>query len=125
MKQIVRIPAKVLEPLRHYLVEQEKKLKQREKDLAKEDPFSDPDRLNDNASPDSDAAEQFGHERVSALQEATSKMLVRVRQTMTKIKIGRYGLCEECGNMIDTDRLSIDPTAQYCVACEKKRASTK
>lgn len=123
MRKLISFPLNVLEPIRGYLKNQEKRLAKRQKELVDEDPFSDPSRLNNNASIDADAAEQFGHARVTALREETEKMLIRIRKALTKINLGRYGLCEDCGKMIDTDRLAVDPSAQYCVSCQKKRVT--
>ena len=121
MKQLIAFPAKVLEPIRKYLALQEARLAKRRKTLIAEDPFADSSRLDDNASVDTDAAEQFGHARITAMREETEKMLVRIRKALTKIKLSKYGLCEDCGVMIDTDRLAIDPSVQYCLSCQKKR----
>ncbi len=93
--------------------------------MEKEDPFADSTRLNDNAAIDTEAAEEFGHERVSALKTEIDKALIAVRKTLTRIKIGKYGSCEKCGNVIDTDRLAINPTATLCIECEKKKSKPR
>lgn len=116
----IRFPLRVLKPIQSYLKNQEKKLKSRKKELEKEDPFNNTDRLMDNAASDTDAAEGVGHERVSALKREIDKSLIRIRKTLTRIKLGRYGLCSKCGKMINTDRLAINPTAELCVDCAKK-----
>jgi RNA polymerase-binding transcription factor DksA len=117
----IKFPKKVLQPLWQYLKREEKKLEKRKEELKKQDPFSDFSRINDNAASDADAAEQSGHARIAALIQQIDKTLINIKKTLTKIKIGRYGICERCGKMIDTDRLAINPTARFCVECEKKR----
>lgn len=114
-------PIKLLDPLRNYLAKKEKDLSRRKKKLEAEDPYNNTDRLMDNAAIDTDAAEEFGHERISALKKEIDKALIRIRQTLTKIKVGRYGLCEQCRKMISTDRLAVDPTASLCIECQKKK----
>jgi RNA polymerase-binding transcription factor DksA len=37
------------------------------------------------------------------------------------VKLGKYGICEKCGKMIDTDRLAINPEATTCIDCEKDK----
>lgn len=106
------------------LTKKEKQLESRKKELMTEDPFADPERLNDNAAADTEAAEQFGHERISAMNREIDRMLIRIRKTLTRIKLGKFGICESCKRMIDTDRLRIDPTVQYCVSCAKKKAAS-
>ena len=110
-------PLQVLQPIRDYLMTQQVKLLKRKKQLTAEDPFSDTSRVDDNASLDTDAAEISGHDRVSALKWEVDKGLVRVRKTLTRMKLGNYGLCAKCGRMIDTDRLAVDPTVELCVTC--------
>jgi DnaK suppressor protein len=120
MTKIV-FPKNILRPIQQYLTNRENVLNKRKKDLKAEDPFADPDRLNDNAAVDAEAAEQFGHERVEAMKREVDKGLINVRKALTKIKVGNYGMCEGCGAMIDTDRLAIDPTARYCMKCQSKK----
>lgn len=119
----IKFPLQILNPLRKYLQKEELKLKKRRVELEKEDPFSDQDRVNDNAAVDAEAAEEFGHDRVSALKLEVDKTLIRIRKTLTRIKLGRFGICEECRKMIDTDRLAIDPTITNCIDCAKKKAA--
>lgn len=114
-------PANLLVPVGHFLQGRLKLLEKRKKVIEKDDPFKDPTRLLDNASPDTDAAEQFGHARTSALQTELSRRIIQTRKALTRIKFGKYGLCEDCGGMIDTDRLIIYPEATKCVKCEAKR----
>jgi len=67
----------------------------------------------------------MGHERVQAIKLEVDKGLINIRKALTRIKVGSYGTCARCGKLIDTDRLAINPTAEYCVECEKKMESAK
>lgn len=111
----------VLRPVRDYLSEKLFGLEKRKKELSKEDPFSDKSRLLDNAAADADAAEKIGHMQVSALKQVADKSIIQIRKALTMIRVGKYGICEKCGKMIDTDRLMIMPEITICVSCEKKR----
>lgn len=114
-------PAKLLEPIKQFLHLEEKKLSKRKKELDDQDPFKDPVRVLDNASPDTDASEQFGHANVEGLKKEIDRKLVQIKKALTRIKIGKYGTCEKCGKMIDTDRLTVFPEATICVDCEKEK----
>lgn len=118
---IVQFPRDVLNQVKTYLEAKNRETEKKLKDLKKEDPFEDGTRLLDRASDDTEAQSKAGHERVEALQHQLSMILVQTRKALTKIKIGKYGVCENCGKMIDTDRLAAMPAATLCVNCERKR----
>lgn len=118
----MQYPRNVLQSVWDYLKKLEGDLLKRKTSLAKEDPFSDTSRLNDNASDDTEAAEQNGHAMSAALGAETSDALKRVHSAMKRVDDGTYGKCANCGEMIDTDRLGVDPTAELCMSCAKKNA---
>jgi len=120
-KSKVKFPANLLFPIGKLLNWRLSFLEKKKKSIEDEDPFKDTERLNDNASPDTDAAEQFGHARSTALRNELAKKIVQTKKALTSIKIGTYGICEDCGKMIDTDRLVVYPEATKCISCEEKR----
>ena len=121
----IKFPRNLLKPVEDFLKQNEKKLLNQKKELEKEDPYANVDRVNDNAAIDAEAAEESGHERVSALKGEIDKALIEIRKTMSRIRIGKYGVCENCQKMIDTDRLAIKPTATLCIKCEMKKGAKK
>lgn len=122
VRQVVTFPAKLIEPIGRFLRLEERRLEKRKKEIVKTDPFEDIRRLSDNAAADADAAEQFGHERAKAMRNQVERKLIQVRKALTRIKIGKYAICEKCGQMVDTDRLMVMPEATVCIKCEKKKA---
>lgn len=117
----IKYPWQVLEPVAKYLQDKLAALENRKKLVAQTDPFNDPSRVNDNAAVDADAAEQLGHLQVSAVKHALDRSAIQIKKALSRLKIGKYGVCERCGKMIDTDRLVVLPETTVCVACEKKR----
>jgi len=115
----VSFPAQILKPLVSYLKGEQKKLKVTKEELKKVDPFVSGNRDTDN-SVDSDVAENVEHDRAYAMRLQVSKSLIAIRKTLTRIKLGKYGICSSCGKMIDTDRLAVTPTAELCMECAKK-----
>ena len=118
---VVQFPSKVLVPVANFLKGQLKVLERRKAKIEKEDPFKDTSRVVDNASPDADAAEQFGHARTSAIKEQIDRKIIQTKKALARVKIGKYGICEDCGKMIDTDRLMIYPEATLCAKDAAKR----
>ncbi len=125
--QVARVaffPMKLVNPVGVFLVAQLKRLERRKKSIVQDDPFVNSDRISDNASPDADAEEQFGHARTSAVKEQLEAKIKQTKRAIKRIKKGKYGVCEVCGRMIDTDRLTVYPEATLCVKCEKAKAKT-
>jgi len=114
-------PASVLIPVSEFLSARLHTLEKRKKEITKEDPFSDVSRVYDNAAADTEAEEQFGHARTSAINKEITKNIINIRKALTRIKIGKYGICEDCGQMIDTDRLIAFPETTFCAKDAAKR----
>lgn len=123
-KNKISFPATVLAPIVRFLRGEEKKLKTSRKELKNQDPFILGNRDSDN-SVDADVAENVEHDRAFALRRQVNRSIVAIRKTLTRIKLGKYGICASCGKMIDTDRLAIKLTAEYCIDCEKQREISK
>ena len=90
-------------------------------DLSKQDPFADEDRLMDNAASDTEAKEEFNHDRVEAMVEELTTKLTSLQAALERITKGTFGYCVNCGELIDTDRLAAIPTATLCMNCEAKK----
>jgi DnaK suppressor protein len=114
-------PNDVLNELRKHLEDEKRHTNERIAQLSAQDPFSDPDRANDNAASDSEANEESSHDRFAAMVEELNTRLADIDAALARIAQGTYGYCTSCNEMIDTDRLAILPTATLCLACEKKK----
>lgn len=89
--------------------------------LVAQDPFSNPDRLNDNAASDTEANEESSHERMEALEKTVRSAIEDIDEALGRIEKGTYGVCRSCHKHIDEQRLSVKPTATLCMSCEKKK----
>lgn len=113
-------PATLVAPVGDFLKEQLERLKANKRKIDESDPFKGDARVDDNAALDTEAEEQFGHAMTSALKDQIDRRIIQTRKALSRIKIGKYGVCEVCGQMIDTDRLMVYPEATKCIKCEKK-----
>lgn len=116
-------PSNVLDELRKHLEEEKKKTNERVTELSKQDPFSDPDRVNDNAASDSEASEESSHDRFAAMVEELNARISEIDAALSRIGDNTYGYCTNCKKLIDTDRLAILPTATLCLSCEQAKKS--
>lgn len=121
----MKFPLEVLKKIQSHLIREKKKVDTTISSLKSQDPFSDPDRLNDNAASDTDAKEEISHERMQALEKELRIHMSEIEQTLVRIKKGTYGKCLSCGKMISSERLAVKPTALYCMGCERKREKRK
>lgn len=117
---MVKYPVAVLEKIEKSLIGEKNKLTKNLQRLTLEDPFADPQRINDNAAVDTEAKEEVDHERIEILKQGIEADITNIEAALIRIKKGTFGFCENCGNMIDTDRLAAVPTARYCMDCEKR-----
>ena len=116
---MVSFPSEVLEQLRLHLEAEKKRLTAQMNDLTAQDPFSDPDRGSDKAASDMEASNESGHDRFTAMVDELKVKRTEVDGALVRVADGTYGYCSVCGDMIDTDRLSILPTATVCLKHSK------
>ena len=121
-KKVTRLPSRFVGPIKHFLEVELLKLKKTQKSLKQEDPFSDESRTTEN-SMEEDLDEQIGHFDNEVKANFLKRRVIQLRKALTRIKLGKYGICESCGKMIDTERLIINPEATTCVKCQKEKES--
>lgn len=109
-----------LEKIKQQLEKQKERIEKQVSRLKKEDPFLQHDRsLID--EPGTESMEEEGHTRVRSSISEAEKVLTQIKKALSKIGIGKYGICENCGKPIDPKRLSVFPMATLCLNCEKKQ----
>lgn len=114
-------PSEILADIKKHLEGEKKKLEGQIAELAAQDPFSDPERANDNAASDTDAKEEASHDRFAAMGDELKAKTAAIDGALARIADGTYGFCTNCKQMIDTDRLAILPTATLCLSCETSK----
>lgn len=119
-----KLPVSFINKVKNRLLRQKAGIKQEELLLKQQDPFTQEDRVEDSAERVSDTEEQIGHERVTVIKNLLKKSTSAVTLALSKIKRGRYGICESCGKVIDKARLEVNPTAQFCIECARQKETT-
>lgn len=116
----VKISKKLLSQIEKKLLDEKTAITKQIEELKADDPFSDPDHVNDNAAVDTEVREQHFHQIIEAEINSLQKRLKDIDLALQKIKKDRYGLCAKCNKPIPLARLELIPEAQYCVECENK-----
>ena len=60
--------------------------------------------------------EQIG--RDSSLAEQERRELLAIERALSKMSIGTFGVCEDCGDQIPPKRLMVLPEARLCAHCQ-------
>lgn len=107
--------------IKQKLLNKEKRITAEQKLLISEDPYMNPGRDTDNAEEMDDAVLEDGAKEVlDRRTDALAAVKVQVRKALAKIKLGKYGICENCGKNIEIARLEAYPEATTCVSCSSK-----
>ena len=60
-----------------------------------------------------------------ALLERLKERSAGIEHALSAMADDEYGVCEECGQSIHPDRLTVLPDARTCIRCAKKRESER
>lgn len=60
-------------------------------------------------------------EKTLALMQTLERRVESLNHALESAQQGKYGICEDCGNAIEPERLAILPETTYCVKCATKR----
>jgi len=69
-----------------------------------------------------DATAAFEQAKELALRQNLARTLRQVERALHRFERGTYGICEECGQVIDPARLKVLPYATLCLNCKQRRA---
>lgn len=121
MAEVTKFPNNLLKPVGAFLSAKLKMLRINRKRIASDDPFNNKARDLESAAADTEAEEQFEHARIVAIKGELNEKARQIKRALDRVKKGKYGICEACSKMIDTDRLAIYPEATLCASCSKKK----
>jgi DnaK suppressor protein len=65
-----------------------------------------------------EATETLELEKRLTLENRVRQEMSDIEHALEKFEKGTYGLCENCGQPIDPERLDVLPQAAYCVNCK-------
>ena len=57
------------------------------------------------------------------LQERDTQLLQKIDRALGKIGEGSFGLCEQCEEPLNINRLKARPVATLCIACKEEQES--
>jgi DnaK suppressor protein len=57
------------------------------------------------------------------LKERQAQMLIKIDHALGKMEEGSFGLCEQCEEALNINRLRARPVATLCIACKEEQES--
>ena len=63
----------------------------------------------------------FERQHAAALLDQARERLAAIDAALDRVRDGRYGVCDRCGQPIGDDRLAARPAALTCIRCAKRR----
>ncbi|MBI4035959.1 TraR/DksA family transcriptional regulator [Candidatus Daviesbacteria bacterium] len=116
---MLNFPKQTLDFLHKYLQRQKKEVDQSIRDIEEDDPAKSP-ALAESSEPGTDSYIADTHTKSEVIKAQLIRMNSIIKIALSKIKIGTYGKCDNCGKQIETERLLALPSAQYCLSCSQK-----
>ena len=55
------------------------------------------------------------------IRDRERKLISKIKEALTRIEHGNFGICEECGEDISNERLKARPVTTLCISCKKKQ----
>jgi DnaK suppressor protein len=72
-------------------------------------------------SPADSASKRTMNELAQEADAQRQNHLRALRSALARLENGEYGDCEQCGQPIGFQRLSVSPEARFCIACQTRR----
>jgi len=72
-----------------------------------------------------DASLMFEQEKFASLKLNTDQMLGQVDHALARLAAGAYGICENCGQPINPERLDARAYATLCITCQQQQDGTR
>ena len=69
--------------------------------------------------PSDRASMETEHINLLRIRDRERKLLSKVDEALERMEQGSFGLCEECGEEIDLERLKIRPVTTFCIRCKE------
>jgi DnaK suppressor protein len=117
LKGVDRVDRELLEYFKTVLNDQKKNLLAQANQTVSHNVIKEGDHLSDYADIASSESDRTFHLRI---RDRERKLIKKIDQALERIDDGTFGLCERCGEEIDSERLKARPVTTYCIDCKTK-----
>lgn len=104
--------------IKRKLLRQKAQVESELKELEKKDPVM-ADGLAESSEPGTESWMADVHNQVVAVKHNLASLRDKIKASLLRMKTGKYGKCENCGNKIEAERLEAMPAATLCLSCSR------
>ena len=80
------------------------------------------DHFRDGFKDEADVASEIIRSEIElALSNSNRRQIFALQQALQRVKIGSFGICDECEEPISEKRLSARPETTLCIKCQEER----
>ena len=69
--------------------------------------------------PSDRATSETEHINLLRIRDRERKLMSKIDEAIERLNNGAFGICEECGENIDVERLNIRPVTTFCIRCKE------
>ena len=69
--------------------------------------------------PSDRATSETDHINLLRIRDRERKLMSKIDEAIDRLSNGSFGICEECGEEIDIERLNIRPVTTFCIRCKE------
>ena len=69
--------------------------------------------------PSDRATSETEHINLLRIRDRERKLMSKIDEAIDRLSNGSFGICEECGEEIDIERLNIRPVTTFCIRCKE------
>ena len=117
---MLNLPRLNLDKIKRDLLRRQKQVEQQLQSIEREDPVMAAGLAVGASESGTDSWLAEAHGRLTTLKNDLKSLSGKIAYSLTRLKRGTYGKCENCGKMIEAERLEVLPTATLCLSCSKK-----
>ncbi len=107
-----------LEHFKQLLLTEKKEILEKVDQLKRGDIYTNREDLMD----DADAASvEVDHNFLFRIRGREAHLIKKIDESLAKIEMGTYGICDVCGEEISPRRLEARPVAPLCITCKEEQ----
>lgn len=112
-----------MDNIKEYLITKQKEIDKQLKSVGNNDPLF-VETVTGSSELGTAVWESEVHTELEVKKNSLAVFSKEIQKSLEKFKMGTYGICENCGKVIEEERLKVFPTAFSCIPCATSNSKT-